>query len=207
MPRTLQTPARASKSTPRKASAENKSPRKAMATRATPSARKPSTASPRKATADKAARPARAKSGASTGRRPSTPTRSELPGWGDLNAAPQKKGVAKNVRTTPPRKAGAVAPSRLDWLTQVPTRSFLLGIALVCALLTLWVAHVFSMEAALADITRLRAENEQLHLRSARLDGEFDARTSPAVILDRARALGLVEDATYAPTIAVTPSD
>ena len=68
-------------------------------------------------------------------------------------------------------------------------------------------AHVFSIEAALADITRLRAENEQLHLRSARLNGEFDARTSPAVILDRARALGLVEGAAYAPPVTVTPSD
>lgn len=167
-----------------------------MATRNAPSARKPSQASRANA---------RAKSGAPTGRRPSTPFRSELPGWGDLNAAPR---TATNRRKpSAKRKAGAVAPSRLDWLTRVPTRSFLLAITLVCALLTLWVAHVFSMEATLADITQLRAENEQLHLRQARLEGEFDRRTSPAVVLDRARALGLVEDATYAPTITLEPTD
>ncbi|MEM8557902.1 MAG: hypothetical protein AAGG50_08765, partial [Bacteroidota bacterium] len=192
MPRTLQTPARASKSSSRKTAAGSPSPRKAMATRNAPSARKPSQAS----RSDTSRANARAKSGAPTGRRPSTPIRSELPGWGDLDAAPR---TATNRRKpSAKRKAGAVAPSRLDWLTRVPTRSFLLAITLVCTVLTLWVAHVFSMEATLADITQLRAENEQLHLRQARLEGEFDRRTSPAVVLDRARALGLVEDATYA---------
>ena len=70
-----------------------------------------------------------------------------------------------------------------------------------CALFTLYVGHIYATQALVEDVQGLRKENLRLVLKHNRLRGEFDRMTSPAVILDRAAALGLEPSPEYAPTI------
>lgn len=64
-----------------------------------------------------------------------------------------------------------------------------------------YVWHVYATREALQEVQRLRREHLQLVLTYNRLKGEFDRATSPAVIYERARALGLEEGFTYGPVV------
>ncbi len=148
-----------------------------------PTARRPRPT--RKAAPAKA--PARART---TQRTKAAASPSGLPSWGDLAA---KKGVATRPARAP--KAGLVAG--------VPTLRFALLVAAVCALLTLYVGHVYATQALAAEVQQLQRENDRLVLKHNRLQGEFDRMTSPSVILGRAEALGLASGSEYGPTINV----
>lgn len=78
-------------------------------------------------------------------------------------------------------------------------------ILVIAALFTLYVGHVHATQALLADLEGARRDNLRLHLKHNRLKGEFDRATGPAVIYERARALGLEEGVAYGPTIRIEP--
>ncbi len=75
---------------------------------------------------------------------------------------------------------------------------YVIGAAL---LFVAYVWHVYATREALQAVQRLRREQLQLVLEYNRLKGEFDRATSPAVIYERARALGLEEGFTYGPVV------
>lgn len=116
-------------------------------------------------------------------------TSAALPGWGDLAA----KGQAARTKGTKATKPGLV--------DGVPTLRFAVLLVAACALFTLYVGHIYATQALVEDVQVLRKENLRLVLKHNRLRGEFDRMTSPAVILDRAAALGLEPSPEYAPTI------
>ncbi len=80
-------------------------------------------------------------------------------------------------------------------------RRLTLYVVMAAALFTAYVWHVYATREALREVQRLRREHLQLVLEYNRLKGEFDRATSPAVIYERARALGLVEGFTYGPVV------
>lgn len=80
---------------------------------------------------------------------------------------------------------------------------FGLLLLLIVVALAAYVGHVHATQQLLADVQQARQDNLRLHLKHNRLKGEFDQATGPAVIYERARALGLEDDITYAPTIRV----
>ena len=115
-----------------------------------------------------------------------------LPSWADLrsgSAATEAKGA----------KDGA--------LDRVPTRRFVLLVLLACVGLTGYVSHTYATDALASAAESLRLENERLHLRLGRLQTERDRRIGPAVILERAAALGLAEGHAYAQPIQLTSGD
>ena len=114
----------------------------------------------------------------------------KLPGWSDL--------AAKNAGAVRTKGNRAVKPGLVDG---VPTLRFAVLLVAACALFTLYVGHVYATQALVQDVQALRKDNHRLVLKHNRLRGEFDRMTSPAVILDRAAALGLEPSADYAPII------
>jgi hypothetical protein len=111
-----------------------------------------------------------------------------LPGWGDL--------ASRNERFGSRGRAGT-------FLEKVPTGRFALLVLGLAVMATVYVGHVLATQDVLAEVQVERRENLSLHLKYNRLKGEFDQMTGPAVIHERARALGLVEDVAYGPTIKV----
>lgn len=110
-----------------------------------------------------------------------------LPNWGDLGGA-----------------ASAHRSGRIErLLAPVSSRRVVLVLVLVAAAFTAYEAHIYATKDALAAVQAARHENARLHLKLNRLRGEFDAATSPAVVVARARALGLAEGIGYGPTIHV----
>ena len=127
-------------------------------------------------------------------RRPASRTSStKLPGWSDLAGKKNKAGKKK-------RNAKGVKPGLVDG---VPTLRFAVLLVTACALFTLYVGHVYATQALVSDVQTLRKDNLRLVLKHNRLRGEFDRMTSPAVILDRAEALGLAPSGDYAPAIHI----
>lgn len=139
-------------------------------------------------------------------------------------AAPKKKrsNVTKRKATT---KARVTKPAREEWrqgwdalrtpenarapkapkanptLQSVSTKRFGLVVLLIAALFTLYIGHIHATQDLLSALQETRRDNLQLHLKYNRLKGEFDRVTGPAVIYERAAALGLEEDFAYGPTI------
>ncbi len=136
------------------------------------------------------AKASRARS-AKRGGRKTTASANGLPSWSDLAS---KKGAAARRAKAP--KRGLVEG--------VPTLRFALYVVLACALLTLYVGHVYATQALAAEVQQLERENHRLVLKHNRLRGEFDRMTSPSVILNRAEALGLDTGSAYGPTISLT---
>lgn len=68
---------------------------------------------------------------------------------------------------------------------------------------TLYVGHVHATKDLLGEVQNARTENQQLHLKRNRLQGEFAHKTSPSVIYERARELGLRKSVTYGPSVSV----
>jgi hypothetical protein len=118
------------------------------------------------------------------------PAKEALVGWGDLTG----KGAPA------PRKR----ERRLGLVDTVPTPRFALLLIALCAALTLYVGHLYSTQALVEEVQALRKEKLRLVLQQNRLRGEFDRMTAPAVILQRADALGLHPSADYGPTILMT---
>lgn len=74
---------------------------------------------------------------------------------------------------------------------------------MLTAAFTLYVGHVHATKDLLGRVQDVRAENQRLHLKRNRLQGEFARKISPSVIYERARELGLEESVTYGPTVSV----
>lgn len=111
-----------------------------------------------------------------------------LPGWGDL------AGQASGARRRTAR------PSRLEGVT---TLRFGALVLLACALFTLYVGHVYATQELAAEVQQLRREHLRLILKQNRLQGEASRMTSPAVVLERAAAIGLQPGGEVAPTIVL----
>lgn len=68
----------------------------------------------------------------------------------------------------------------------------------VAAAVTLYVGHVHATQELASRIETARRANLELHLKRNRLQGEFDQRVSPGVVLERAHRLGLEPGLEYA---------
>jgi len=112
-----------------------------------------------------------------------------LPGWTDLDRP-------KNRRR--PERSGDES-----FLEQISTVRFALVVLVLAGAFTLYVGHVHATRSLLEDVQELRAENKRLHLKRNRLKGQFARKTSPSVIHDRARELGLRASVTYGPPISI----
>lgn len=111
-----------------------------------------------------------------------------LPGWTEL---------AKSNHRAPG------SGRRGTFLERISTTRFALLIVAIAILFTMYVGHVHATQDLLADVQHLRRENLQNHLKYNRLKGEFDQMVGPGVIYERARELGLEENAVYGPTIEI----
>ncbi|WP_103027083.1 hypothetical protein [Salinibacter altiplanensis] len=110
-----------------------------------------------------------------------------LPGWTDLEPSQNRR-----------RHASGDA-----FLEDVSTLRFSLLILAVAGMFTLYVGHVHATTDLYNQLQQARTENQRLHLKHNRLQGEFGRRVGPSVIYERARALGLQESVTYGPPITV----
>jgi hypothetical protein len=111
-----------------------------------------------------------------------------LPGWTDLE---------------PPKNRRRSGSSDDTFLRKISTVRFAAIVLLVAGLSTLYVGHVHATKDLLGEVQTLRTENQRLHLKRNRLQGEFARKTSPSVIYERARELGLQESVTYGPPVSV----
>lgn len=68
---------------------------------------------------------------------------------------------------------------------------------------TLYVGHVHATTDLANELQETRAENRRLHLKHNRLKGEFDRRTGPSVIYERARQMGLRASVSYGRPISI----
>ncbi len=80
---------------------------------------------------------------------------------------------------------------------------FAIIVLLLAGAFTLYVGHVHATKDLLVEVQEARAENQRLHLKRNRLQGEFARKTSPSVIYEEARELGLRESVTYGKTISI----
>lgn len=111
-----------------------------------------------------------------------------LPDWTDLE---------------PPTNKRRADPSDDSFLQKISTLRFAAVVLLLAGAFTLYVGHVHATKDLLGEVQELRADNQRLHLKRNRLQGEFARKTSPSVIYERARELGLRESVTYGPTVSV----
>lgn len=112
-----------------------------------------------------------------------------LPSWTDLEPK-------TNQRVQEPEADGS-------FLQRISTVRFALILMALAAAFTLYVGHVHATQALLMDVQNARAANHTLHLKHNRLNGEFDRKTGPSVIYERARELGLQERLPDSPSITV----
>ena len=110
-----------------------------------------------------------------------------LPSWTDLEPSQNRRRTASGDA----------------FLENVSTLRFSLIILAVAALFTLYVGHVHATSDLYSQLQQAQSENQRLHLKHNRLQGEFDQRVGPSVIYERARALGLQSSVTYGPPITV----
>ena len=111
-----------------------------------------------------------------------------LPDWNDLE---------------PPTNRRRPDPSDETFLQQVSTVRFAIIVLLLAGAFTLYVGHVHSTKDLLGKVQQAREENQRLHLKHNRLQGEFARKTSPSVVYERARELGLRESVTYGEPISI----
>ena len=111
-----------------------------------------------------------------------------LPGWSDLE---------------PPTNRRRSDAGDDSFLQSVSTLRFAAVVLLLAGAFTLYVGHVHATKDLLGEVQELRTENQRLHLKHNRLQGEFARKTSPSVIYERARELGLEESVTYGPPVRV----
>jgi hypothetical protein len=111
-----------------------------------------------------------------------------LPGWTDLEPPTNRRRSDRSDDT---------------FLERISTVRFAAVVLLLAGAFTLYVGHVHATKDLLGEVQTLRSENQRLHLKRNRLQGEFARKTSPSVIYERARALGLQESVTYGPPITI----
>lgn len=112
-----------------------------------------------------------------------------MPDWADLER--------------PTNQRQSQRPSDESFLERISTIRFALAVLVLAGAFTLYVGHVHATRSLLNEVQELRAENKRLHLKRNRLKGKFARKTSPSVIHDRARELGLRASVTYGPPVAV----
>lgn len=110
-----------------------------------------------------------------------------LPSWTDLEPQNQRR------RDT----------SDDSFLESVSTVRFAVLVLALAGAFTLYVGHVHATKDLLSQVQEARQENQRLHLKRNRLKGAFDRKTSPSVIYERAREMGLRASVTYGPSISV----
>ncbi len=101
------------------------------------------------------------------------------PGWGEL-----KEFNNERLATPEEQDSG---------LQGLSTLRFSLAVLSVVILVTLYVGHVYATQNLLTDLQTLRKDKLVMSLEFNALKGEYDRRTGPTVISDRARNLGLKE--------------
>lgn len=112
-----------------------------------------------------------------------------LPEWSDLSGGRSSDGA------------------RASLLRHVSTGQFALLIAGAALAVTLYIGHVQATQDVLVRLRQAQQENQRLHMRLTRLQGEFDRATGPSIIYERAHKLGLEESVVYGPTIYVDKKD
>ena len=112
-----------------------------------------------------------------------------LPDWTDLE--------------TPNNQRQSRRPSDESFLEGISTVRFALAVLVLAGTFTLYVGHVHATRDLLNEVQELRTENKRLHLKRNRLKGKFARKTSPSVIYDRARELGLRASVTYGPPVSI----
>lgn len=112
-----------------------------------------------------------------------------LPDWTDLE----------------PRKNKRQGDTSSDdsFLERISTVRFAVIVLLLGGAFTLYVGHVHATRSLLNEVQELRTTNKRLHLKRNRLQGQFARKTSPSVIYERARELGLRASVTYGPPVSV----
>ena len=111
----------------------------------------------------------------------------DAPGWDDLKIERNDR-VRKNNRES-------------QILSALSTVRISLGILVVAALFTLYVGHVQATKNQLNELYQVRKNNFALNLKYNQLQGEYDTATGPAVIYERAAALGLKEQKLSGPPV------
>ncbi|MFP4227668.1 MAG: hypothetical protein ACLFTE_02445 [Salinivenus sp.] len=111
-----------------------------------------------------------------------------LPGWTDLEG---------------PKNRRHRESSDGSFLRRMSTGRFALLVLLVAGVFTLYVGHVHATKDLLNQVQEARTENQRLHLQHNRLQGIYDRKTSPHVIYERARELGLEASVAYGPPVSV----
>ena len=112
-----------------------------------------------------------------------------LPDWTDLEPRKNKRREAPS--------------SDESFIERVSTVRFALIVLVLAGAFTLYVGHVHATRSLLNDVQELRTTNKRLHLKRNRLQGQFARKTSPSVIYERARELGLRASVTYGPPVSL----
>lgn len=112
-----------------------------------------------------------------------------LPGWRDLSESNDRELRGKGQHWT--------------LVDAIPTFRLAAAILAFGVVTTLYVGHVLATQDLMARAESLRRENLALHLRSNRVKGAFDQASGPAVIYERARALGLTQQIPNGPVIVL----
>ena len=111
-----------------------------------------------------------------------------LPGWTDLDG---------------PKNQHRRRQEDDSFLQRMSTGRFALLVLLVAGGFTLYVGHVHATKDLLDEVQEARTTNQRLHLKHNRLQGVYDRKTSPHVIYERARELGLEASVSYGPPITL----
>jgi len=90
------------------------------------------------------------------------------------------------------------------FLGAISTIRFALGVLAIASIFTLYVGHVYATQDLLTELQEDRRENLSLQLEYNRTKGLYEAATGPAIIYERAHALGLEERAVLGPPIRIT---
>ncbi len=114
-------------------------------------------------------------------------------------------GVRSRTKYGTARAAAPVEADRKEEIEKrtprlTPARTALLILA-VAAAFTLYIGHVHATQELLSEVQTAQREHLRLNLKYNRLKGEFDRATGPAMIYERARALGLEEGIAYGPEL------
>ena len=129
-----------------------------------------------------------------------------LPGWSDLRRSHARTlaggggGEAAAAGGSAPRRAAT------GFLLRVETIPFALVVLSLAALFVAYVGHVHATQELVSEVQAARRTNRMLHLKHNRLRGDYDRATGPAVIHERARALGLDTHLQVGPAVRLPPA-
>jgi len=116
--------------------------------------------------------------------------RGDVPEWTDLiKAENHRLGTQSESHT---------------FLSAVSTLRFTLVVLAIASIFTLYVGHVYSTQDLLSAVQKERSENLSLRLQYNRTKGVYDAAIGPAIIYERAHALGLEEKMLSGPPVRIS---